>query len=927
MFYTGIVENRQDPLYLGRCQVRVVGLHTHDKVLLPTKDLPWAVLMRPTSSSGMSGIGSTPVGPVEGSTVIIVFADKNEQMPIMLGTVGGIPQSKLAELADEDSASSIVITSGGILTTTDGNPVVDSQGTPVQIGTKESGAPDAPANSSVPAPNITEQKPANTPSEDALKQDIPTKPPPKSTSNPTTAEANIKHLLAACDKVGLKSKYAKCAILGICGGESGWQTVEEGYYYGSADYLHKVFRRTFPTPESAEPYVKWQGTRAEFFKKIYSPQGNGSLVGHKDPNDGAKYYGRGFNQITGKALYTKLQNYLLSKNITVDFVNKPESLLEDPSVAALATVAFYALFVKHDQNDPGYFQKALVRTGADANGTGYAKKQKYYEYFLGSSVVPESTNKPMADEQKTYTKEDVKDLPPAKQAALLEDRSAADKEGFRDPNKKYPLRELMDEPDTNRLARGIIKETVVEYKDSTRTKQIPLANTDETWEQPLAPFGGKYPHSQVFETESGHVITLDDTPTHENISLYHRKGTFLDIDANGTQVNKIVGDGYTIVDRNGSIFIGGRCVLTVGNGVSIVVQGNADIEVEGASVINLKNTADINVANDLNLSVGGDMKTKVAGDYTLEASNLNYKVINDLNCLIEGRSLITSNLSMQLKTDGNMRFDYARGDFGDIAETAVVEPTGLTFIESGDARGNQFGYLQTPVRPSPPVPADYKLDEENDAVVNDYVSNPTKYYSPKAEENGVKPNVPPTPKDAGKGQSLKSDAAPTDIQVFLQKQLELTAQNSHWRETGMSGNPSNQNIVRIWTDLGFPNQAYWKTDQTPWCMGFVAWTLKQCGYRYYQTASSWAIRDAAPKFGATKVDPASAQPGDIVLWDFGHVNFVYTATNGKLNFVGGNQGGKSRDNNPNSGDVTVSWPGGWTPGRGGIAGIWRPSKT
>jgi hypothetical protein len=155
-----------------------------------------------------------------------------------------------------------VITNGGILTTTDGNPVVDSEGTPVQLGTKESGISDGPANSTAPKPNITEQKPANTPPQDVLKQDIPTKPPPKSTSNPTTAEANIKHIIAACDKVGLTSKYAKCAILGICGGESGWQVVEEGYYYGSADYLHKVFRRTFPTPESAQPYVKWQGTRA-----------------------------------------------------------------------------------------------------------------------------------------------------------------------------------------------------------------------------------------------------------------------------------------------------------------------------------------------------------------------------------------------------------------------------------------------------------------------------------------------------------------------------------------------------------------------------------------------------------------------------------------------------------------------------------------
>ena len=69
-----------------------------------------------------------------------------------------------------------------------------------------------------------------------------------------------------------------------------------------------------------------------------------------------------------------------------------------------------------------------------------------------------------------------------------------------------------------------------------------------------------------------------------------------------------------------------------------------------------------------------------------------------------------------------------------------------------------------------------------------------------------------------------------------------------------------------------------------------------------------------------------AQPGDIVLWNFSHVNFVYTADNGKLTFVGGNQSPKNKGNNPNDGDVTISWPGGWTSAKGGIVGIFRPSK-
>ena len=63
--YTGCVENRQDPLKLGRCQVRVVGLHNHDKTNLKTEDLPWAYPMQPVTSAATSGIGHSPLGPVE----------------------------------------------------------------------------------------------------------------------------------------------------------------------------------------------------------------------------------------------------------------------------------------------------------------------------------------------------------------------------------------------------------------------------------------------------------------------------------------------------------------------------------------------------------------------------------------------------------------------------------------------------------------------------------------------------------------------------------------------------------------------------------------------------------------------------------------------------------------------------------------------
>ena len=84
--YTGCVENREDPLKIGRCQVRIVGLHTENKAILPTKDLPWAHPMAPVTSASMNGIGWTPVGPVNGTWVVIMFTDDEQQQPLMLGT-------------------------------------------------------------------------------------------------------------------------------------------------------------------------------------------------------------------------------------------------------------------------------------------------------------------------------------------------------------------------------------------------------------------------------------------------------------------------------------------------------------------------------------------------------------------------------------------------------------------------------------------------------------------------------------------------------------------------------------------------------------------------------------------------------------------------------------------------------------------------
>ncbi len=91
-WFMGIVEDRNDPLRVGRVRVRCYGWHTSDKTQLPKESLPWAQVMVPTSSASTSGVGSSPTGLVEGSWVIGFFLDGNKaQQPMIMGTFHGVP--------------------------------------------------------------------------------------------------------------------------------------------------------------------------------------------------------------------------------------------------------------------------------------------------------------------------------------------------------------------------------------------------------------------------------------------------------------------------------------------------------------------------------------------------------------------------------------------------------------------------------------------------------------------------------------------------------------------------------------------------------------------------------------------------------------------------------------------------------------------
>ena len=90
-WFSGVVEDRHDPLYAGRLRVRCLGFHTDNKSELPTEDLPWAMCVLSTASPGISGLGTSPSFLVEGSWVWGYFRDSGHQEPVIIGSLPGKP--------------------------------------------------------------------------------------------------------------------------------------------------------------------------------------------------------------------------------------------------------------------------------------------------------------------------------------------------------------------------------------------------------------------------------------------------------------------------------------------------------------------------------------------------------------------------------------------------------------------------------------------------------------------------------------------------------------------------------------------------------------------------------------------------------------------------------------------------------------------
>jgi hypothetical protein len=139
----------------------------------------------------------------------------------------------------------------------------------------------------------------------------------------------------------------------------------------------------------------------------------------------------------------------------------------------------------------------------------------------------------------------------------------------------YPR--LVDEPITSRLARNETANTSSVV--SLKKERITANNTSSVEREPY--YNAEYPYNKVYESESGHALEFDDTRDNERVHLYHRAGSYMEYGPDGSMVERVQKDKFSVTVGDESVLVKGDVTVTVEGNANILVKGTYTLESEG----------------------------------------------------------------------------------------------------------------------------------------------------------------------------------------------------------------------------------------------------------------------------------------------------------------------------------------------------------
>ena len=159
------------------------------------------------------------------------------------------------------------------------------------------------------------------------------------------------------------------------------------------------------------------------------------------------------------------------------------------------------------------------------------------------------------------------------------------------------------------------------------------------WDEPPTPYAASYPHNHVYESESGHIREMDDTPGSERIHERHASGSGYEIHPDGSKVTRVKKDNYDLITGDSFVHIKGDQSTTTDGGVRVFVNADGSTA-DGHYTIEVGNNANINIqVNKGNVNVittQGDINLKSGANIQLDAAQGIYLRSKTVSAEIDG---------------------------------------------------------------------------------------------------------------------------------------------------------------------------------------------------------------------------------------------------------------------------------------------------
>ena len=637
IWFIGVVEDRQDPYLIGRVRVRCFGHHTGDKIKLPTEDLPWAQVMLPVTSAGISGIGQSPMGLVEGSHVFGFFRDgEARQEPVVMGSMPGYP----TELGDPTKGFYSPIKGSD-----DPHAPIDKDGN--KYLTNESSHPrwkNSPDNSI-----------------EATKGDYSFNPDLSEHTSITVdtsfIDSNLQNIgTAVVEPMQLASAFISKGSSSLFGFVADIITSQVASALGS-QVLNTV-------GGSLSGFTETISDGLSAVTGVTTDVVDGVVATTVDHTATLSSVGKTFLNakagITNALLPSTVIKTLGDTNgiLKVDILSPIDIAAETATDIGLSFVGIDAETGLFDFNVSNVDTlREIVSAPATADSINLFQQAEATLATASRGVTPQDLGvRPALGLVDTVTNQTQSALEGASQIASTASGGLGDLLRVTDNvtgviGNNQIVTAIVDDEFQDSLSAsgrfagsaGIPQKNNLTLSGKTKLMNSFLGNNGgvvDSFSVPTLPVKSDvYPYRHVYESESGHLMIYDDTPDNESIIQRHRTGTQYYIGNDGSKTDIVVSDHihavtgtkYIVTTEDEICSIDGRCKLfinkseTRNNHYDIVIGkgANVNIQVEQGDInMNaLDGRINMNCADDFNIICGGEMNIISKGDFSVNSGD------------------------------------------------------------------------------------------------------------------------------------------------------------------------------------------------------------------------------------------------------------------------------------------------------------------